>query len=148
MRCPKAAGQIVISLEQGIRTERPDHGRYLQFQPRVHSKERVGNQNAQPVDQSKDTADDLDRDKLSQLVYWILDLRNPDYCEPTPGRAKRSLRRRLLCRVRGRRRNFSGGSLLCRCLFPLEILRGYGMEIGQCWREKGARLKDFSLMYK
>ena len=110
------ACRIVILLEQ-----KPAYGRYLQFQPRVRSGKRVENRNAQPVDQSKGNTDHLERSELGQLVSRILDLRDSDHCEPTPGRAERSLRRQLLCHARGHRRYFRGDGFLYRRLSPLEV---------------------------
>jgi hypothetical protein len=76
----------VVNRSSYYRTKKPEYGRYLQFQPRVGSGKRVAKRDAQPVVQSTDTTDDLDRSKLSQLVPRFLDLRDTDYREPTPGR--------------------------------------------------------------
>ena len=68
-----------------------------------------------------DTTDDLDASKLNQHVTRLLDLRDPDHSERTPGRPEWSLRQQLFCDVRGYRRYIGGHGFPCRCLSPSEV---------------------------
>src|SRR6516162_5813625 len=68
-----------------------------------------------------DTTNDFDASKLNQHVTRLLDLRDPDHREPTPGKPERSLRRQLFCDVRGYRRYISGHGFPCRRLSPSEV---------------------------
>jgi hypothetical protein len=106
-----------------IERNKPTYGRHLQFKPQVRSADRVESRNARPVTQATATTEDLDRNELSQLVSWLLGLRDPDHGEPTSGRPEWSFRRQLRCGGRWHRRYLSGHGFPRRRLSPLESLR-------------------------